>query len=235
LRRLSSVFFSHIVEARDVGPSGRSGRIIPQFGGTSTYLLCSVQDILYTIWSSDMRNSSDVCYIWRGWQSKTTVGTMNPGTRIDNKTLRRINPETARQAVLEYPGSNGRIMAGAASMCAINLSVVYDVLKKLADIDDDLPHVRPFVLDDLSVTLGPSSGYNVVSRHRILDNSCREIWTAAISAAYHGIQTGMCVVICFSGQPCAEAPRSVLLPSLHKTAQWTERCDLTVHGWSLVT
>jgi hypothetical protein len=32
---------------------------------------------------------------------------MNPGTRIDYKTLRKINPEGARQAVVEYPLSNG--------------------------------------------------------------------------------------------------------------------------------
>ena len=137
---------------------------------------------------------------------------MNPGTRIDYKTLRRINPETVRQAVLEYLESNGRIVAGAARMFAINHSVVYDVLKKRPDIDDDLRHFQPFVLDGVSVTLGPWSGYNVLAQHRSLDNSCREIWTAAISAAYHGIHTGMGVVICLARQPCAEAPRSVLLP-----------------------
>jgi transposase InsO family protein len=60
---------------------------------------------------------------------------MNPGTRIDYKTLRKINPETARQAVLEYLESNGGIVAEAARLFGINRSVVYDILKKQAQGD----------------------------------------------------------------------------------------------------
>jgi transposase len=60
---------------------------------------------------------------------------MNPGTRIDYKTLRKINPEAARQAVLEYLESNGGIVADAARMFAINRSVVYDILEKQTEGD----------------------------------------------------------------------------------------------------
>jgi transposase len=60
---------------------------------------------------------------------------MNPGTRIDYKTLRKINPEAARQAVLEYLESNGGIVADAARLFGINRCVVYDILKKQAQGD----------------------------------------------------------------------------------------------------
>ena len=60
---------------------------------------------------------------------------MNPGTHIDYKTLRKINPEAARQAVLEYLESNGGIVAEAARLFGINRSVVYDILKKQAQGD----------------------------------------------------------------------------------------------------
>jgi transposase len=60
---------------------------------------------------------------------------MNPGTRIDYKTLRKINPEAARQAVLECLESNGGNVTEAARMFAINRSVVYDILKKQTEGD----------------------------------------------------------------------------------------------------
>ena len=60
---------------------------------------------------------------------------MNHGTRIDYKSLRKINPEAARQAGLEYLDSNGRNVTDAARMFAINRSVVYDILHKQAEGD----------------------------------------------------------------------------------------------------
>ena len=60
---------------------------------------------------------------------------MSPGTHIDYKTLRQINPETARQAVLQYLASNGGNISEAARMFAINRSVVYDILRKQAEGD----------------------------------------------------------------------------------------------------
>ena len=60
---------------------------------------------------------------------------MNSGTRIDYKTLRKINPEAARQAVVQYLESNGGLVTDAARMFAINRSVVYDILRKQAEGD----------------------------------------------------------------------------------------------------
>jgi len=55
---------------------------------------------------------------------------METGTRIDYKTLRKINPEAARIAVLEYLKTNGGNIASAARAFGINRPVVYDILRK---------------------------------------------------------------------------------------------------------
>jgi transposase len=60
---------------------------------------------------------------------------MHPGPLIDYKALRKINPETARQAVLEYLKTNGRNISEAARVFGINRPVVYDILKKQAEGD----------------------------------------------------------------------------------------------------
>ena len=60
---------------------------------------------------------------------------MTPGIRIDYKTLRSVNPEAARQAVLEYLKTNGGNKAEAARAFGINRCVVYDILKKAAEGD----------------------------------------------------------------------------------------------------
>jgi hypothetical protein len=49
---------------------------------------------------------------------------MNPGRRIDYKTLREVNPEASRLAVLEYLKTNGRNISDAARVFGINRSVV---------------------------------------------------------------------------------------------------------------
>ncbi len=60
--------------------------------------------------------------------------------RIDYKEIRRINPEAARRAVLEYPSSTGRTKEGnisqAGRLFGINRAVVYDIIKK--DREGDL-------------------------------------------------------------------------------------------------
>jgi hypothetical protein len=72
---------------------------------------------------------------------------MNPGIRIDYKTLRQVNLEAARQAVLEYLKTNGGNKAAAARACGINRCVGYDILKKAAEGDlkdrDKTPKHQP--------------------------------------------------------------------------------------------
>jgi len=50
--------------------------------------------------------------------------------KIDYKQLRRINPEAARQAVIEYLNTNGRNISEAASTFGTNRSVIYDIIRK---------------------------------------------------------------------------------------------------------
>ena len=49
---------------------------------------------------------------------------------IDYKALRKVNPEAARLAVLEYLRGSGSSVAEAARVFDINRPVVYDILKK---------------------------------------------------------------------------------------------------------
>ena len=60
---------------------------------------------------------------------------MNPGHHIDYKQLRQINPEAARQAVLDYLESTGGNISHTAKVFGINRCVVYDILKKQASGD----------------------------------------------------------------------------------------------------
>jgi len=53
-----------------------------------------------------------------------------PRGKIDYKQLRRINPEAARKAVLEYLKTNNRNISEAASIFGINRTVVYDIINK---------------------------------------------------------------------------------------------------------
>jgi len=60
---------------------------------------------------------------------------MKPGPRIEYKELRKVNPETARLAVLQYLKANGRNVSDAARVFGINRSVVYDILRKQGEGD----------------------------------------------------------------------------------------------------
>lgn len=57
---------------------------------------------------------------------------MNSGThmKIDYKALRKINPEAARLAVVEYLKSNGGNVSDCAKAFGIQRPVVYDILRK---------------------------------------------------------------------------------------------------------
>lgn len=55
---------------------------------------------------------------------------MQPGTHIDYKTLRRVNPKAARLAVLEYVASNSHNVAETAQVFDITRPVVYVILAK---------------------------------------------------------------------------------------------------------
>jgi transposase len=56
--------------------------------------------------------------------------------KIDYKQLRKINPEAARKAVLEYLKTNNHNVSEAASIFEINRTVIYDIIKK--EIEGDL-------------------------------------------------------------------------------------------------
>lgn len=62
----------------------------------------------------------------------------NPGNSIsanrtmktDYKQLRKINPEAARKAVLEYLEKNNHNISDAAAFFGINRTVVYDIIRR---------------------------------------------------------------------------------------------------------
>ena len=100
--------------------------------------VCGVQDILYSFQAMGML--SILRRSWGWWGSTLIVWSGNamkagrptsllPG-KIDYKQLRKVNPEAARLAVLEYLGTNGHNISQAASVFGISRSVVYDILRK---------------------------------------------------------------------------------------------------------
>ena len=114
---------------------------------------------------------------------------MSPGARIEYKVLREINPEAARQAVLEYLKSNGGNKADAARVFGINRSVVYDILKKASE--DDLRD-RPKAADDLPAKLGDHEAQLILVKqilHFAL-NDTRIVGGAALDAV------GLSVLVC---------------------------------------
>lgn len=55
--------------------------------------------------------------------------------KIDYKSLRKINPEAARMAVLEYLKANGGNVAEVARIFGIQRPVIYDILRKQGEGD----------------------------------------------------------------------------------------------------
>ena len=55
---------------------------------------------------------------------------MPKGPQIDYKLLRKINPETARMAVLEYLSSNKNNIRKTAKVFGVQRLTVYDIIKK---------------------------------------------------------------------------------------------------------
>lgn len=49
---------------------------------------------------------------------------------IDYKRLRKINPEAARTAVLEYLKSNGNNVSDCAKVFGLTRAVIYDIIRK---------------------------------------------------------------------------------------------------------
>ena len=72
---------------------------------------------------------------------------MKDGIRIDYKTLRKINPQAARLAVLEYLKSNGENVSEAAKIFGAQRRIVYKAIKKEkeGDLSDAsrAPHHTP--------------------------------------------------------------------------------------------
>ncbi|HEY59869.1 MAG TPA: hypothetical protein G4N92_04160 [Anaerolineae bacterium] len=57
---------------------------------------------------------------------------MNPRHHIEYKQLRKVNPQAARLAVINYLESIHSIIARTARVYGINRCVVYDILYKQA-------------------------------------------------------------------------------------------------------
>jgi len=67
--------------------------------------------------------------------------TPNAQRRIEYKELRKINPEAARLAVLEYLKTNNRNICEAARVFGINRPVIYDIIGNSRRIVDNNIHV----------------------------------------------------------------------------------------------
>jgi transposase len=78
---------------------------------------------------------------------KTGRHTDLPSGKIDYKQLRKINPEAARRAVIEYLKTNDHNVSQTALMFGINRMVVYDMVRKEQEGDlkdrSRAPHHQP--------------------------------------------------------------------------------------------
>jgi transposase-like protein len=94
---------------------------------------------------------------------------------IDYKKLRRLSPEVARQAVLDYLGSTDGDIRATAAAFGINTSVVYDIRRRaragsLADrsrAPHNRPHSTPRRVEDRVVAARNRTGlgYQRLSAH----------------------------------------------------------------------
>jgi len=93
--------------------------------------------------------------------------------KINYKQLRKINPEAARRAVLEYLKTNNHNISEAAYIFGINRTVVYDIinkesegdLKDRARVPKHQPRRTPVAIEDKVIEVknktrrGPAVGY----------------------------------------------------------------------------
>ena len=101
------------------------------------------------------------------------------GIRIDDKELRKINPEAARQTVIEYLKTNGHNIADTARVFRVNRTVVYDILAKSKEgnlkdrpkIPKHQPNKTPAKTEDKVIKaknkthLGPKGSSRYLKKH----------------------------------------------------------------------
>lgn len=102
--------------------------------------------------------------------------------KIDYKNLRKINPEAARTAVLEYLSSNGGNVLDCSKVFGINRTVIYDIIKKgkESNLKDrskapkNIPHKTPPNIERIVVEIAQTTklspkrlGYHLMKYNRL--------------------------------------------------------------------
>jgi len=90
-----------------------------------------------------------------------------PTGKIDYKQLRKINPEAARRAVVEYLKTNNHNVSEAAFIFEINRAVVYDIirrseegdLKDRSKIPKHQPRRTPAAIEDKVIEVKNKTGF----------------------------------------------------------------------------
>lgn len=90
-----------------------------------------------------------------------------PTGKIDYKQLRKINPEAARRAVVEYLKTNNHNVSEAAFIFGINRAVVYDIirrseegdLKDRSKIPKHQPRRTPAAIEDRVIEVKNKTGF----------------------------------------------------------------------------
>jgi len=107
---------------------------------------------------------------------KAGLRTYQPKGKIDYKQLRKINPEAARKAVLEYLKTNNHNISEAASIFGINRAVVYDIIKKEKEGDlrdrskvpKQQPRKTPIAIEDKVIEVKNRTGFGPARLSRYL-------------------------------------------------------------------